>query len=548
MNESLINYAMSLNFKNAVPTAMTIRKPSSTSKGIKRKELMEIPPTEQSTYSPSGNTLMRFVLSSNNAFVSGAESYLRFKLQRDTADTYGTTPSLDVGGAHSLFKSIEVRHLGTGALIQRADEYATMAALMMSIHQTPEDVEYAGHSYGDSISGKPYGNPWKSNTFNLSSTIASVTTTGTALVLGAAGHALTEVEAGDLIHLSSIVVGASGVFEVASVTSDTAIVLKTAVGANTTATDAKYIFVEKRNKQVSSRNRAVEVISTDYTVCMKSMMSVLQQTLPLFLIPNGIEIQFELQNANLSLSTNLPVADSATAHSYLISTPRYMAMMVEPNSDIIDEYVSQWNTDAGLIYNIPSMRYRRQTGVAGDEDVNYQVNVGVRSARRVYTVIQDTLISETIGNTVRGNESLSTFVRSNVTSFQYKIGSSEFPNRAVICDAYSPEAFEHLKQVAQTRGVRFPLSDWQDVNALPLSASAATAQATKFIMAADLSRDNGLGSNLTGSDLSRVPLDLELKRTGTHAASSLTGAPVIKMFVEYDAYLKLNKSQVVVMS
>ena len=140
---------------NIVPSGMRIRVPKSASKAILRKELIEILPTEQSTYGPDGNTITRFNISSNAAFLSGPETYFRAEILRTTLNTTNNSKlALDIPGIESAIRSLEIRGLATGNLVSRMDNYHTIAALLTLISESRDEILSYGAIRGDGIAAK----------------------------------------------------------------------------------------------------------------------------------------------------------------------------------------------------------------------------------------------------------------------------------------------------------------------------------------------------------------------------------------------------------
>lgn len=626
---------MSVDFKNAVPGEFLIQRPVSTSKAILRKNLMEILPNEQTTYSPSTNTNIRFNISSNTDFLIGTESYFRFSLYRTEGATYDDAAALDVGGVHSLFRSIEVRALSSGILLQRYDHYNKYYALSSLISHSPEDVEYYGAPYGDSMSILKTENPYKSGAWKQVTGTFGKTTAGVCASVGGASRVRSEIEIGDMISMEGysdgisltyttfdyddtggaserlvtltggdavnelevgdvlmihsttadlpnyqVVVSAvltANTFNILGLTADLADAAVVAVYTDNPGAQVSHLaevtaitdddtftlnppgfsvldrasaYVLKKNLQTPARMRAVQTsgVANARILEFKPLLAILQHNLPLFVMKGGIEITFELDNAQRCIQSGLDLEDSTVDFDYTISTPRFMAMMSTPHGDVVDEYVRQWKSEMGLVYAIPSVRTRRITGT-DTTNVNLQMNVGVRSARRAYTVIQDSLLSEGSGALSRSVPCQSLFLRSSISSFQMKVGSHEFPNRRVACDQFSTECLEQLKNVAKTRMFRFSPKDWYSVNSIKVGADdSVNNESLHFIMGVDLSRDSGFDSNLTGVDLSIVPLDLDIERSATYTNDGLNGVPVYITFVEHDAFLKISIDQVAVMN
>lgn len=557
-----------VDIQNAIPTDFILRRPTSTSKSILRKNLMEVLPVEQTSFIPGQNQIIRFQVASNSDILSGPESYCRFDFTQ-TVDNHDNLAALDVGGINSLFRVIEIRALGSGILLQRYDQYHRWNAIQSLLKDSPEDIECKGQSSGDSMGIGEY-NAGREESRVLSGVGFAIDTSG--IVTASGGLALRELAVGDMVTISgraqayNTAAGGSEVADifaaqeytgtVTAIASNTAFTLSPPPVTPMTASGAGAARVYKKKSIQAARSRACS--GETMTLTFKPRLSLLTHNIPLFLMKGGIEISFELDSAHRSLqlisNANLSVGNQGVSPAYEITRPRFMAMMVTPHSDIVDEYVKEWRSPTGLVYSIPSVRYRRGPGVAGEQNTSLHVNPGVRSARRMYMAIQESSLAEAASTSVVGNlyAGISTFLRDLVTSFQVKIGSHEYPNRAVACDADSYEMKEQLKQVCGNYGaMRLQPQDWAsaDDGALGLStAHAATITAVNhdakhFIFGVDLSRDDGPNGELTGADLSVVPMDVELERSAARDSTNYAGRPIYHIFIEHDSFLKISSEQ-----
>ncbi len=564
---------MSVDFQNIVPAQFALPQQLTTSKSILRKTLMEILPSSQQTFGPGANDWITFNISSNMDFLSGPESYIRFSLSRPSTDASVndqdqeliTEPlALEVGGVNALFKTIEVRSLASGILLQRYDNYNRYYALKSKIHHKPHDVDVMGASYGDSISThRITQEPASMARFG----VGTVSVNGVGTVTGTNTRFTSDVRPGDIMTV--YVIGATPIIgTVRSIASNTSLdmdCINPAVGGPASYSVRKMqVHNSARTEfaacRVSAINGGAKIIE------FKPMLSILQHQLPLFLMKGGIEIRFQLEDAYKAFTVGAPHdayrGDLANYknYTYNIDTPRFMAMMVTPSPDIVSEYVREWKSGSGLLYSIPSVRTRRVDGNSISEtSASYQTSVGVRSARKVYVMVQDSVLHESSDNYAYVNNCLSTCLRDAISEFQFKVGSHNFPNRSVKCsDNIFSEALEQLKIVSRSAGFRFHLKDWAETIAYPVSDTASCVDANSFIISADLSRDNGMNSNLSGVDLSIVPLDLDLQRYADRSAAKTRynvvhagtspGKPIYWFFVEHDSYLKIASDQMSVMN
>jgi hypothetical protein len=437
-----------------------------TGKAVLRKVLQEIQPVEQTTFSHGSNQIMTFNVSSNRDFISLPESYFKASFQIDA--NHNAAQGFDVGGVSSLFRSVEIRSLASGILLQRYDYYNRYAAIKSLVKEN-EGMSEDRWNYGDG--GYDAVNP------------------------------------GTLVPLTS-------------------------------RNDGRRLFLAAS--------------ATNQTITWKiDHVSLAQHVLPLFLMKGGIEIRFELEHPSRAIFDNRAPSTTGAAVTYAIASPRMMAMMVTPHGDIVDEYVRQWKGE-GLLYSIPSVRSKRVTSVTDASGDVIQMHFGVRQGRKVYLVQQDSALSDGTGALTSASQSLSLFVRGLVSEYQVKVGSQEYPLRPVNVDVDAAEAFEQLKITAMNREMRLSANEYRSINTVYTDTSDNTvaAESLHFIIGIDLSRDNGPNSNLTGTDLSVVPLDFDYDRSAAYDSPSnnLPGTPIWYAFCEHDSYLLLSESQVAVMN
>jgi hypothetical protein len=554
-----------IDFQNVIPEKFLIPQPISASKSILRKNLMEVVPNEGSqTYEPNGSRLMRFHLSSNTDFLAGPESYVRFELKRDGMDAslnYHT--SLDEMGAHSLFRSIEIRMVSSGVSLQRYMYYNRFAVLQSNLYQSPQDVEQNGWNYGDSMGYlSPYSPQGRVLQAVLSGFGAIELSVSGLLTLNATDAQ--KVSPGDEIEI--IATGTLIAAKVVDIITATTVQLEmptrgafTAI-AQGAATQASVY----RSSSLAARTSMVKKSGEVVIVELKPMLSLLSHQLPLFLMKGGIEIIFELEQPIRALRSNETRAISAgKVFNYKIENARFMAMFVTPHPDIVAEYLQQWKS-GGLQYSIPAVVVRRQSGQVSDKDMTLTIHPGLRSARKAYTVVQHEGIHDSESDDGRISESLSTYLRTYINEFQYKVGSHNFPNREVRTRINTPndddfsEAFEQLKLVSGSSMFRFSYKDWQRVNLHRHTDDVKQSlDSKKFILSADFSRVQGGGADLSGVDLSVVPLDIDIKRDASwdvgrtrngiaYEALPASSKPIYWTFIEHDAFLVISDKQVAV--
>lgn len=559
--------------------------------------------------------------------------------------------ALDVGGVHACFKSIRVSAISQGTTIQQVDEYNRWNAVMSTMTESNADVDMDGWRYGDSSgTGLISQKPWK--IYNLQSGVTgSPTVTGlghfiqtntcitsidigttvtpafTLMAFNVGVLSQLDPQPGDIMILN-ISTGTAGT-PVTSVTL-TKSVVATVLWANCNASatpgttkDVVALDLQLGTTDVGSTTTIFTgILIKTYSraaarslVCngrihvleMKPRMSFFDLDFPLFILRNGVLLELELDHPTrvLRYLTECDVNSGTRSLPgnlwYYMKNCLFIAKLSTPHPSVSATYVELWNSDRGLTYALPSVVARTYTGTAGSTTDVIRVNMGVRSLRRVVTVIYDQENAENQTKCTAFNNSISTFFRSAVYSYQYFLGSYQFPASKVYCygvdtavitqaavastaanypvlfpaavlvagvgNAPAPvaastgylnsnysqipyESWEQTRQTYPSMGdpeCRFAITDTQLVHSFTgaLSAagvpSAVTNETDRFFMTADFSRDNGPAGSLTGSDASMMPLQLSVERNSNNVynAGGLS-IPRYYLFGEYDAYLTLS--------
>jgi hypothetical protein len=576
---SKLHETMSVNFANQVPLQFNMPQQVTTSKSILRKSLIEILPNQQVEYVPGGNqNRITFSVASNSDFLSGPESYFRMDVVRtDQGATKAQQVSLDVGGVHGMFRSIEVRSSGSGTLLQRMDEYNRYYVIKSLLMDDPDSVQNMGYSFGDSMCidtnsnvvvldngtaftavGATENRPACSSYVHPASCALLIDAgykAGDTITLGLTQAANAEqplVDANQPLIPAAPIRQSGHVCTILSLQAAQLLVYPPIV-ANAVFNRASKLQDSHYSSANRVNGRSLLNGTASVTFAFRPLLSMLRHHVPLFLMKGGIEITFELDSHSQFLSS--PIYANAAVK---ITNPRMMAMMVTPQQDVVNEYIRQWRGE-GLIYSLPCVKYRSIEDSGAGNEVAHQRHVGVRSARRAYITFQDTVCSR--GTRASYNSSLSHFLRDNITKFQMKVGSQEFPNRDIKLSENSLEMLEHLKNVSGSSCFRIKPHEWMthESNAAYGAAGNLTGPTEKhFIFGVDLSRDNGVDSELCGSDLSVVPLELVFTRDAAHNAAKTidnvahavfpSALVTIGIHVEYDAFFKLSSEQITIIN
>lgn len=576
---------MSLSVETIRPDESFISMPKSTSKHILKKRQVEILPLESTSFSYSANDSIKFNISSNTELLDGLDSYIKMGFLTSANGGAVNTKCLDIGGAHALFREVELR-TQNGTLIQRYDRYNRWYAMMSCATHSPVHVELVEAAAGDSVSHKntvgAYQHVGVKALTGINLAQVSYDDASNQLRLNAAGTASGaqfQVKAGDIMIIG-IAAGDNYFAEVASVgvSEDGGVItlvdFAAANNRNLPAGDiavAAILFLgvlSKGDEYVPQRSAVARVVAGDdnlaggtyangVPLCFKPDVSFLKNKkwIPLAFIKQGLQLELKLERPDYCLNKGrTPVTqDSVDSLSYSIYSPRYVAMMITPDETLMAEYMKQFNNE-GIHMSVLAYKYARNT--INQSSSGSQVasnNFGVRSARVVFSVVQSSRISEDVSPSSQNNFSLSSFFRSQVRSYQYKSGSEEYPMRAVNCDKYSTEAFQQLMLSTGQHGgtlwnVRFSPNEWRSESTVISSTSGAattnvalTNRSTKFIMSTRLDRGE---DNFTGLDLSLNPLDLELDLSAVEADAF--GNRVLQHWVAYDLLISISKDGLIV--
>jgi hypothetical protein len=315
------------------------------------------------------------------------------------------------------------------------------------------------------------------------------------------------------------------------------------------------------NTKIAVEATSITPKTTTYKVVWKPQHEFFQLIWPLFLSKNGIEIVLELERAarvfslaNDGIPANYASVDSQWSATYVIRNPRFYGELFTMDTNSIAAWKEQYSSEDGVQFKIRQYKVIRTPLESGSNQINEQMQFGVKSALRVFAVIMDQELSENLNNTAKFGDSLCSFLRSNISKYQFKVGSNNYPEQAL--DLGSVEDVEALEMFHQAYSVLsetgrlnfWPKAEWQN-DTYPYwnqGDAAAVHDSHAFVMCANLARVvNGF---LCGQDLQPVPLQLSASRGATGKNShSVTwtqagNKPVLYTFVEYDSAVVLQKN------
>lgn len=568
--------SVNLDIPNVLPDLFTIDDPATGSKSVLRKNLMEIPAMDKVTFEPVNQKNIRFKICSVGDFLIGRESYIKFNLQvnnlvafdpdfaNDQLPRQSHWSGFGIGGAHNLFRNIQIRTLGRGVLLQEIDHYNIYQGLEHQLNMSRAYIAEYGPMYADnSVPKQSIGcDGFWANEGTITNVGVILLVYGNTYSVDLGSAALLNMIQGKIFAIYDTASGKADYFRHVAEDVGTAFVAELLSGSPLTVgaipANAKQLFVySSKGKEYglvkpSSGIMRLEDMTADQVtieICFQPFLTLLQHNIPLNLLKDGLELILELdspQHAFVSTRSQI---------SYTITDPKFMGMMVTPHPDIQERYESMWRTDKGLIYRIPSVRVRQRNEQHGT-NTNLQFNVGARSAMKAVLIQTDSAIE----NEYLYDRTMS--MQMGVTAYQWKVGSINFPNREVDMTGHCGEAYKQLLMAFDRYGETNLLLDSTQYgggnsngigHVYPLDATLANniTDAYRTYIGVDFRRINGYGDNLSGIDLSNVTLDLELKRTNNSNAKlggKVSTSASYYLFVWYDSYLKINSQQVTVLS
>ncbi len=574
-----------------VQPAATLLKPLvSSSRYMVRARQQEMLPLQQTTFSPTTNTVIEFQVSSADSFIDWASSYIRIQLQGvqilNNTSALDTSTTLSEGGAHSLFRRVSLRS-ATGAMICEQLNYNILAPMLSSALQSREQVRSVGASYGDSPS------PW----FEMDdqyiraawpSTSVAVAVQTTVAISGSTVtlQAAAPLEVGDIILLGKAAYTETQLVQVASVTSPTVFIAAIAPGAVLGTTNvvwdgniiktpklyqsARYIAAQDfgatgpgltrastdsatfSNKSIqpnlggvtTSIMNPVASSAQGITLCFQPWMEYFRRLEwdPVFLVQGGfiLSLELETQPARCLISNQAVVTTFAGA-TFTIANPRLVAKMIQPTDKLKDQYVNLFK-GPGLFYSFRSYAHY-VTNDSISTNVTQQVSVGKRGVNHVLACIQAYpemtvgagTLTDATGSTYTV-DSLATRLSAGLQRYYFTALSLNYPLDNFIrleYDYYNAEPLAQLDYALSQYGSvlanhRFLPHEWMSIN----TVSGTAQESKRLILAANFAKDE---SPFTGVDLSQSPLQINMQFGSTYTCGGVASSlRYILLFVNHD--------------
>ena len=560
---------------NVLPDMFSTEEITTGSKMVLRNQLMDVHAVDQVTYDPVNQNQIRIKIMSPGDFLRGAESYLQFDLTITGPNVATTFP---IGGAHNLFSRVQVRTLGRGVILQEVDYYNEVQAIEHLFNIKKSFVEQFGPLYLETSQTTPSvkslpGSRWAA----LSIDAARLLVYYAARSLGSNVALTTSAVVAD--DFNFIIVGDEIciamndgsayyyglVYDMWGTEQGGVNMIRIAFyGRQAPAADFAAgtfsVYIRRahtlRGGQIPiNAATLIPEANRKYNVLMQLALPIASMNFPLFLMKDGIELLLDLNKASSAFT-------STVAASYTIANPKYMCKFVTPHPQIQDSFEAMFNSKKGLVYSLPSIRVKQQqvAHTAGSIPLYWQV--GCRSAQHIIMKFTDSGLYTNTAYDVTMSHPM------NIKEYQMFVGSLQFPQRPVSLGLDGAEGWMQLLHSFGLMGNEEIIGSFAEYYTEPLDAdsfrtgfggmqlSATVAdnirQPLRFFIGTKFNRVDGYGRELTGIDLSHVPLETRLNtgdKNTSNGIGTLAGANMIAtLIVYYDAYLKIQRDQLAVYS
>ena len=565
----------SVQFNHVIPAGFSNPALTTTANAINSKMRQVYKSTENTKFSSSANRHMRFQVSSHKAFADMASAYILMDVTIDNSEAKkkNVTYRLSDAGVHSFFRSISVRAISDGLLYDRAQDYHRQSAIIDFLGMSPEHVtmrqwhQYGGRLGGEFSVGCTYARAFAQTGTavylrGVDETTGNYVTAANAVNPATRGVMRERVQAHDVV-ISDVFTSADDSLVDGFFTSNVDIGVATDVVGfvnPTHSTDSvAYTDYWRTNGEANHRvpNAGQHTLfrsGYQYTLLIKPNMSIFSHVLPLFLINQGIHIEFELENpARVFQKDSVLFRDDVNTIDYVIENPEFYVDLIEPHQDIIQQMIAKWNTPQGVAFPIHGYEVKR--AAPNREDVKWVIefNVGKRSVQNCIAVIMDSKYCDGIESEkfARQNDCITTWLRGTLKEYHFRIGATDYPRRRIEEGKAlgTREFWEQLRQVSSYRPTRIRQNDFEEVNTTVTSYTGndpnyVKAHATKFMLAVDFSRamNGDPDRGLAGVDTTGIQVQIEVERLVSHQGQGWLGNPIVFGFFMHDKYLVLRSA------
>jgi hypothetical protein len=571
-------------FADVFPRTMVHSKLASSAAFISKSVQYEYLPVAQTDYSYEGNDEIEFHVSSDRDFISLRNTILRLDLTCIGTKTLflgqGTTDSgayndvkrhIEEGGIANLFRRIEITDRA-GRQIDLIENYDRLSNILTNVYWSADHANYQEWMSGDSkYPTLDHDGAWCALTekfkqvVGLPDVFESVTQAYDLRQYVNNGDDVRIVRTSDNSHDEYEVFHMSFVREIEA---NSNFYNRFRCTSSPTATgnvtdDRFYIQVRPRG----SRNHAATPDATTLdtpgitlNMRLNTGFFSIKEDMPLFLL-DGLRIKFTLREPrfafNLSPEYTHNKFNVGKTLDYKIATPRLVAQLKTPSEEVRASYMSNF-TAGKLNYAFPAYHVQMRQE-SGDEENSLQLDIPVAksSVRRVFFVIQNERSRGATDSADRYTDVYTypskTYIDAGLSSYQFKIGGVDYPNRRVdVSDIQMSEAMFQLQKTFNVHNnaaaiVRIEPHNWFKVN--ENSDDGTCNEAHKAIFSttfATIPNDpmTGLKTNGQGTD-SHVIADLRFDRA--HKVAGNTSTRYFDFYFEYTKVLHIGSDGIVVL-
>ncbi len=595
---------MATNFEleAAVPERFLLDPPMSSAKLVVKRSVKEFLPADNTTFTEEG--VVPFIVSSTDSFWEANTARLKAQIDWSytlNANYYNIYYILERGGWASLIKQVDIYATMNNQLIDRLqnwntkkclDSYLDMEEFTMnpfnnSIRETNRAVNFPGNALAyripmnsAEVTSKP-NSTIDSQVLVIDFDVATpnLLTTGILRV----GDRITALGLwfGTVVRIASatqIFVTRDGGSEIVGGGAATKIyklyIIRNSVPARSLwnpSANTSFLVGNgfPAGNVVGSREGTPS--SGSMTIMFNLDIHIFKIMMPLFVIPGGFRFEFTLEKANRAFYTDNTDystgagawGDNSSSLTYSIKYPRLLIDMTTPNEATQEAYVKQFESPSGLIYPLHSYRIKSFSGGAADLSSTYQISGGLRSVEKIFIMVKDSAMIQSSSNDfrVRDNNCLSMAISDYIKSYQFKVGTQDFPARPVnvnttpanLTTTNTYEWYEHFRRVSGAKQLGLTYDDVTqgriyNVAASLNNAAQAYMRDVPLIMCADFRRDDSEYGVLTGQDTSITPIDFILERNYAHNAADVKyassqktwpGSPFYETIVTFHQYLRI---------
>lgn len=518
-----------------IPSEFIMREPSSVAKTIIKRDLLRIPAFNPPNYGASFTPYTSFKVSSPQDLLDLQNSYFEIQLEANQ------TCSMSEIGVHALFSRIEVRGLGN-IQIQEQDQYHLWAGIYQKNMMTTEERRMESQMIGQQeIFDEPALIDLGTAVWTNADKLLTFTDNGSVAKVRAQN-----IKANDWVLISRI----AGETPAGSATAQIADLEYTASASSATiqldvantglaVNGATYNVVLLR-----INDNAVMEANQSYRFLFKPRMAFFERLWELFLSKSGYEFKFYYNPNYIPLQAN----DAAVVSTPVIKVTdfTFWANFITPHPDVIAEYAKQWQTPKGIQKYLPSVAVQQKstTTVEGSETFTFQFG-GKRAAQQLLCIFQSAP-SQTHQSVSTNAQDCVIFPSTGVNSFQARVGSYVFPSEPVQDDDGSNLSYRHVrmtKHLLMGLGNRLGAQIARAQNlcrGVIITEDTIMGNPDNFVILIDFARYHGPGQELTGVDVSTVPIDVTIGREDDFENDE--GALIFYGFLMYDAYLKMSST------